>query len=233
MGFLSDTTVLGFMKGKKSKSKMLPAITDPTALKFQSELYPAIESGLSGQGLTPQLTARSIRDTLADLDTSRGETQKDTESMLWRSAQRADTDVKGAVRTKQTGDYARTKQDIGKFFEMQDFTDIGTSRDMASNALGSETRVGTQLTGIANESALRRSSSPTFLSEFSGGMGGMMGILAAGKMPQAPPLNPATPGSSWWSKISKPFDYTNQTAAYSTPAMQYARGMGTKMKGLF
>jgi len=175
MGFISD------MFGGTTKAKVLPAITDPRALEFQSELYPQIEGGLRGGGLTPQITAGSVRDMLAATDVHYQDLQGDTESMLHRNVPWADMKVRGYVKDEMQQQYARKKENIRELPEWQNYADLQAAQNMAMGAVGAEKGVASKLTGMANESAFRRYQDPNFLSSLSGGLGGAAGILAAGK----------------------------------------------------
>jgi hypothetical protein len=148
--------------------------------EFQRELYPMIEGGLAGGGLTPQITGRSLREMLAATTRRFPEIHADIGSLMERSIPRADLKVREFISNALNAEFARQKQGIREEFELQPFEDISRAQTMAFGALGGERRIGAAISGLQSQSALRQAYQPTFASGLMGGLGGAAGMMLAG-----------------------------------------------------
>ncbi|MHC4365861.1 MAG: hypothetical protein ACYSTJ_10370 [Planctomycetota bacterium] len=183
MGFLSKA--FGF-DVDTPKSPPRPEL-DPRALEFQQELYPSIQSGLEGRGLTPTVTARSIRDLLAATGKAGAEYQADLPEMLARSIPKADEKVREFIRQSIDADLASQQEAIRDAAVGSRFDDRQRATSLAFGALGQEKQIAGQITNAFNASMQRRAYAPDFESALLGGLGGAAGTIAAGPTPTRTP----------------------------------------------
>jgi hypothetical protein len=153
---------------------------DPRGKEFQSELYPMIQSGLEGQGLTPGITGQSMRELLSATQGGFEEAHRGMTSMMERTIPKADLKVREFISNSLNAEFARQKQGVREEFEMQPFEDVQRAQTMAFGAVGGERRMGTAITSLYNQSALRQAYAPSFASGLAGGLGGAAGMLIAG-----------------------------------------------------
>lgn len=175
MGFLSK--ILGV---SESKPKLLAPQLEPEAKEFQAELFPKLERGLRGEGLTPGIDAATEADIRRRTGEEFVETRQGLESAINRFVPRADVGVRSFLRESLKRQFARQKESIGREFEFRGFEDKEIAQNLAFGAVAGERKVATDILSATNESILRRSLSPTFESELAGGLGGATGIAAAG-----------------------------------------------------
>jgi hypothetical protein len=187
MGFLSKA--FGF-DVDTPKSPPRPEL-DPRALEFQQELYPAIQSGLEGRGLTPTLQARSIRDLLAATGKAGAEYQADLPEMLARSIPKADEKVRQFIRQSIDADLASQQEAIRDAAVGSRFDDRQRATSLAFGALGQEKQIAGDITNAFNASMQRRAFAPDFESALLGGLGRAAGKIAAGptRTPQGDDLS--------------------------------------------
>lgn len=188
MGFLSK--ILGV---SESKPKLLAPQLEPEAKEFQEELFPTLERGLRGEGLTPDIDKATRADILRRTGEEFVSTRRGLESDITRSIQSADVGVSSFLRESLKRQFARQKESIGREFEFRGFEDKETAQNLAFGAVGTERKVATDILSATNESILRRSLSPSFGTELAGGLGGAAGIYAAGGFGRG---TPATTGSN-------------------------------------
>jgi hypothetical protein len=231
------------LRFKGPSGKTYRPTTDKMGQEFQAELFPVIERGLRGEGLSADLSGRSIRDMLAATTKEFGETKKDLPGLLARTIPKADVGVRDYISRSVDAAFARTKEGIRDEFATTEFDDKNIAQNLAFNALATEMGLGSRITDLTNQSMLRRSQSPTFASELAGGLGGMAGILGAGYKPTRVPagLMPANQywggsqsgSSSSWGPFQQPSPSSSATTDYlgqSTfqwlrpPAVNYANG---------
>ena len=174
MGFLSK--IFGV---SESKPKLLAPQLEPEAKEFQAELFPTLERGLRGEGLTPGIDVETKSDILRRTGEEFIGTRRGLESDITRAIPRADVGVKSFLRKSLKRQFARQKESIGREFEFRGFEDKGIAQNLAFGAVGTERKVATDILSSTNESILRRSLSPTFESELAGGLGGAAGIAGA------------------------------------------------------
>jgi len=174
MGFLSK--LLG---ADSSKPKLLAPQLEPEAKEFQAELFPRIEQGLRGEGLTPGITAETESGILRRTGEEFVSTRRNLESGINRAIPRADVGVRSFLRSSLKRQFARQKEGINREFEFSGFEDKGIAQGLAFNAVGGERRVATDILNATNQSILRRSQSPSFSSELAGGVGSAAGIALA------------------------------------------------------
>ena len=182
--------------------------------ELQAELFPIIERGLRGEGLTPDLQGRSMRDMLAATTEEFQDVQGDLSSVLTRTIPKADFAVRDFIRKSIDASFARTKEGIRDEFATTGFEDKNIAQNLAFNALATEKGVAAQFSDLYNQSQLRRSQSPTFGSELAGGLGGAAGILAGGYQ------QPST-ASPWAQGMNAA---ANQWLAPQSPAINYSKG---------
>ena len=92
MGFLSG------LFGGSSKPKLLAPQLEPEAAEFQEELFPRIEGGLRGEGLTPNITAETEGDILRRTGKEFISSRRELESGINRAIPRADVGVRSFLR---------------------------------------------------------------------------------------------------------------------------------------
>ena len=164
----------------ESKPKLLAPQLEPEAKEFQEELFPTLERGLRGAGLSPESDEATRRDILRRTGEEFVSTRRGLESDINRAIPRADVGVRSFLRKSLKRQFARQKESIGREFEFRGFEDKERAQNLAFGAVGTERKVATDILSATNESILRRSLSPTFESELAGGLGGAAGIAAAG-----------------------------------------------------
>jgi len=196
-----------------------------------SALYPPIERGLLGEGLTPIIDARTRRDLLAKTGEEFLESGRGLESFMSRNIPRADIKVREYLKNALMNQFARETESIGREFEFKGFEDIPRAQNLAFGALGSEKGVATSIANMANQSYLRRLNAPDFQSQLMSGLGGAAGMYLAGgfgKTGQTPTrttgmprfgesLDPGFSGSQYLGNFSRsdfptpaPVHYANQ-----------------------
>lgn len=153
---------------------------DPRGKEFQAELYPRIQQGLRGEGLTPDITARSIREMLAATTTGYQEAHRDMSSLMARTIPKADLKVREFISNALNAEFARQKEGVREEFAFQPYEDISQAQTMAFGALGGEKRMGAAISNLQGQSALRQAFQPTFASGLAGGLGGAAGMMLAG-----------------------------------------------------
>lgn len=188
MGFLSK--ILGV---SESKPKLLAPQLEPEAKEFQAELFPTLERGLRGEGLTPDIDEATKSDILRRTGEEFVSTRRGLESDINRAIPRADVGVRSFLREALKRQFARQKESIGREFEFRGFEDKEIAQNLAFGAVGGERKVATDILSATNESILRRSLSPSFGTELASGLGGAAGIALAGGFGQR---TPATTGSN-------------------------------------
>jgi hypothetical protein len=201
-GIAAWGTYEGTKAAKKSDTDDISATADPL-------VYQNISTGLSGGGLTSAISNKGVASTIRERDEAfaairsslglggpgRAITQdyvppppgSERQSRLAGAMRRAihpeDATLWGFVARSAAAQKARGDMQVYRDKEMQDFADIPTARGMALGALSTEMGVGSQLSSIANESALRQAQMPTFGTEFGYGAGAATGTLLAGRQP--------------------------------------------------
>lgn len=173
MGFLAETFGYG---DDMPKRPPVPQF-DPRAEEFQGQLYPAITSGLQGKGLTPEVNARSLRDTLASLKDSYLDFQGQLPGFIARNIQREDVGVQDFLRQSSEAEYGRQWEGAQNDFAMQNFADIDAATQAAFGALGSEKKLAGGITSAYNESMYRREFAPDFDTGLMSGAGGAAGTV--------------------------------------------------------
>lgn len=147
---------------------------------LQAELYPQIERGMLGEGLTPGITSRSIQQMLAATQKQFGETQYDLPGTLGRMVPQADVKVRQFIRQSIDRQFAQEQRGIKDIGVWEKYEDVGRAQSMAFDALSGEKRMGTAITGMYNQAAMQGMNAPTFQSQLAGGVGGAVGIMMAG-----------------------------------------------------
>lgn len=165
-----------------------PSFT-PEAKEAQQALYPTIERGLAGGGLTPGIDEAARTDMLRRLGTGFTETRRDLGSFISRTIPRADVGVRSFLKKSLDAQFAREKESIGREFEFRGFEDIEPSQNLAFGALSSEKGVASNRADILNQSTMRRAGSPDFGSQLASGLGKAAGIYLAGRGRSFPPSN--------------------------------------------
>jgi hypothetical protein len=173
MGYLAETFGYGDDMPKRPPTPQL----DPRAEEFQGQLYPAITSGLQGRGLTPEVNARSLRDTLASLSDSYLNFQGELPGFLARNIQREDVGVQDFLRKSSEAEYGRQWEGAQNDYAMQNFADIDAATQAAFGAVGAEKKLAGGITSAYNESMYRRAFAPDFESGLMGGAGGAAGTV--------------------------------------------------------
>jgi len=173
MGFLAEAFGYDTDIPKRPPTPQL----DPRAAEFQQELYPAITSGLRGTGLTPEVNARSLRDTLASLNESYLNFQGELPGFIARNIQNADESVKDFLRKSSEAEYGRQWEGAQNEFAMQNYADIDAATKAAFGAVGSEKKLAGDMTSAFNESIYRRAFAPDFETGIWGGIGGAAGTV--------------------------------------------------------
>lgn len=207
MGFLAEAFGYDTEMPKRPPTPQL----DPRAAEFQQELYPAIESGLAGKGMTATTGARSLRDLLASLKTSYLNFQEELPSFMARTVQREDEGVREFLRKSAESEYARQAQGARDDYAMQNFADIDTATQAAFGALGTEKKLAGGITNAYNETMMRRAFAPDFESELWGGIGGAAGTVLGG----------------WKSKTPEQTQPPMQYGDDFSPAQSYASNFST------
>lgn len=180
MGFLSN------IFGGSKKPKLLAPQLEPEAKEFQTELFPVLERGLRGGGLTPEIDKETRLNMLRGLGEEFKGTRRGLESSINRAIPRADVKVRSFLKKALDAQFARQRESIGREFEFRGFEDKERATDLAFGAVGTERRVATDILSATNQSILRRATGPSFGSELAGGLGGAAGILAAGGFGKQP-----------------------------------------------
>jgi hypothetical protein len=175
MGFLSK--IFGV---SESKPKLRAPELEPEAAEFQKELFPVLERGLRGEGLTPGIDEATRDDLLRSLGEEFTGARRTVESQINRTIPRADVGVRSFLTESLKRQFARRRQSIERGFEFRGFEDKEIAQNLAIGAVGGERKVATDILNATNQSILRRSLSPTFGSELAGGVGGAAGIALAG-----------------------------------------------------
>ncbi len=199
----------------------------PESKEALDVLYPAIEGGLRGEGLTPDIDTATRQRMFSELETAFPETRRDLGSFISRTIPRADIGVRGFLKKSLAAQFARQKESIGREFEFKGFEDIGQARNLAFGALASEKGIASNFADIMNQSATRRADAPTFGSKLAGGFGTAAGIALAGRggantmtgsnVRFSQSLDPRFTGSNYSSNFS--------SADFTTPApIGYAEG---------
>lgn len=152
----------------------------PEGKAAQTDLFSSITSGIEGRGLTPELTDATKRARLDALDEQAGQSKRDTQTFIERNVQSADVGVQSFLRRSAEANVARERESINTDDAFAKYDDTQTAKGLAFGALDVEKGISSELTQIANESALRKELSPSFQSELMGGLGGAAGIYAAG-----------------------------------------------------
>jgi len=194
-----------------------PSFT-PEAKEAQSALYPAIERGLRGEGLTPGIDETTRQRMLARTDEKFLESGRGLESFMHRTIPMGDVKVRQYLKNALMSQFARQKESIGREFEFRGFEDIEPSQNLAFGSLGAEKGVATSMANIGTQSALRRAYAPDFQSELFGGLGGATGMYLASGFGQRNQTNISNPQSSdsrlAWSGYQSNFS----SADFTTPA---------------
>ena len=199
MGFLSKA--LGV---SESKPKLLAPQLEPEAKEFQEELFPTLERGLRGEGLTPDIDRATKADILRRTGEEFIDTRRTLESGISRFVPRADVKVSSFLRQSLKRQFARQKESIGREFEFRGFEDKETAQNLAFGAVGTERRVATDILSATNQSILRRSLSPSFGTELAGGLGGAAGIALAGGFGQQGGANTFSPSNTRFGQSLSP-----------------------------
>lgn len=189
--------------GGSQKIKIPPAPQlDPRGEEFQSELYPIIQRGLAGEGLTPGLNARSLRSILGTLKTGFTTAQGELTSQLNRLVPREDVRVREQAQTDLARSYAGRVHGVKGAFARIGEQEIPEAQAMAFDNLMSEKRIATDITSMFNQSGARRDAAPTYGSELAGGIGSGLGYALAGNTG----FNPASLAASGMAGFAKLFN---------------------------
>jgi hypothetical protein len=112
----------------------------------------------------------------------------DIGSIIERTIPRADLKVREFISRALQTERARAEQGVREEFETQPFEDISRAQSMAFGALGGEKRIGASITGMYNQSMLRRADAPTYQTGLAAGLGGAAGMMLAGRIDLAGPI---------------------------------------------
>lgn len=195
--------VLDFLSGGSNGPEVpLSPQLDPRGEEFQSELYPIIQRGLAGEGLSPSLTARSLRSILGTLKTGYTTAKGELASQLNRLIPREDVRVREQAQTDLARSYAGRVHGVKGAFARIGEQEIPEAQAMAFDNLMSEKRIATDITSQFNLSGARRDAAPTYGSELAGGIGSGLGYALAGNAG----FNPASLAASGMAGFAKLFN---------------------------
>ena len=173
MGWFGSVGKL-FGGGGDKPSGGMPAL-DKYSKEFQAELYRAIQSGLTGGGMTPELTARSQREALAAADRAYGDIATMGPSILRRTVPKADAGLYRYMDEEVARALARTREGIKTEHAVSRDTDRQSAIDFALQALGQEKRTGMAVAQGYNDAMMQASQIPTFFEAAAGGIGSGIG----------------------------------------------------------
>lgn len=188
--------------------------------EFQSELFPIIQRGLRGEGLFPDITARTMADLLGASRETFLEGQRDLPGQLSRFVPRADTKVRDFIKSSVDAGFFRQQRDI-----KDEFANIGDierqeAQALGFNAVAAERRTATDIASLFNQSQLRRSQAPDFESALLGGLGSAAGFAVGnrGRSDSVPRIG----GASIFSQAGA--GYLSDQWLGTNPAVIYAQG---------
>jgi hypothetical protein len=175
MGVMAGTGIYSASKsGKDAKGGGLPSLSKEGKWA-QGELYNIIGRGMGGGGLYPSGYGR----TKAAYTKSYREALPEYQSQINRIVPRGDVKVRDYMskilpRTHQSLMLSLKEQEsMRPFQEQQQATELGFE------SLAGEKRMGISYANMANESAMRMASMPTFSSELGYGLGRATGWMSA------------------------------------------------------
>ena len=206
---------------KKPKAPPVPSLC-AMGKEFQSELFPIIQQGLKGEGLFPDITAQTMRELLGASRETFLEGQRDLPGQLARFIPRADTKVRGFIKSSIDADFFRQQQDIKDEFANVGDTERQEAQSLAFDSLFSEKRIGAEITSQFNASQLRRSQAPDFGSALLGGLGSAAGFAVGNRSGRQ---SPQIGGASIFSPAGR--SYLQDQWLGTNPAAIYAQGHST------
>lgn len=181
MGFLKESTVFRFLKDKELDDTPPAPTLDPRAQRAEDVLFPRIEAGLRGEGLTPAITSQTQFRARNRQRREFTRQQQEFPSQLNRLVPREDVKVREFARRGLQRGRGLAEENLSRRFEGRGFQDRIISQGLALSSLATNEAIATRNAQQFNASQLRRSQSPTFASELAGGLGGATGTLAAGQ----------------------------------------------------
>ena len=180
---------MGLFGSKPKKPKPPPAPSlGAMGKEFQSELFPIIQGGLKGEGLFPDITAQTMRELLGASRETFLEGQRDLPGQLARFIPRADTKVRGFIKSSIDADFFRQNQDIRDEFDNIGDIERQEAQALGFNAVAAERRTATDIASLFNQSQLRRSQAPDFESALLGGLGSAAGFAVGNRDRRSPSI---------------------------------------------
>lgn len=182
----------GFFLAKENQPKA-PKIPPPPGLSTeggaaQRQLRSIITSGLSGQGLTPELTNRAERALLDEIQKQKGIALADLPGRLNRFIPKEDIGVRTFAKEEIGREAARKRFSVEREFDLIPELERQEAIDLGLTSIANEKRLALTLASGFNEQQLRLAQSPSFGSEFSAGLGSGIGQFA-GSRRQNPETN--------------------------------------------